>query len=80
MHEASFGLAVPGRPIGPRSRRTGAPMGVRDQTGPKPQPGPRWGRTPPEPHGQPRSLAHSEIRGRLGCPQVARPSKLAYNE
>jgi hypothetical protein len=31
-----IGLAVPGRPIGPWSRRTGAPEGVRDQTEPEP--------------------------------------------
>jgi hypothetical protein len=31
--EACIGLAVPGRPIGPKSRRTGA-GGVRDRTGP----------------------------------------------
>src|SRR4029453_5508938 len=33
---ARIGLAVPGRPTGPWLRRTGAPEGVRDQTGPEP--------------------------------------------
>jgi hypothetical protein len=37
MVEACIGLAVPGRPIGPWSRRTGAPEGVRDQTRPDPR-------------------------------------------
>jgi hypothetical protein len=37
MVEACTGLAVPGRPIGPWSQRTGAPEDVRDRTGPDPR-------------------------------------------
>src|SRR5215216_7627738 len=37
--------------------------------------GPRWGRGRAGPHGQPRSLADSQTRGRPCCPQVARPVK-----
>jgi hypothetical protein len=33
MVEACTGLAVPGRPIGPWSQRTGAPEDVRDRDG-----------------------------------------------
>jgi hypothetical protein len=73
LPEAVIGLAVPGGPIGSWSWRTSA-AGVRDQTGPEPRPGPRSGRTPPGPHGQPRSLMDSESRGRPCCPQVARPA------
>jgi hypothetical protein len=35
--------------------------------------GPRWGRRRAGPHGQPRSSADSQTRGRPYCPQVARP-------
>jgi hypothetical protein len=51
---------VPGRG-GPERRRRPRPDGIG-----KPNPGPRWGRTAPEPHGQPRLLTDSDTRHRPG--------------
>ena len=66
--EARIDLAVPDRPIGPWSRRTRAPEGVRDRTGPD-QPGATLGphairrrRTTPVGSGQSAALFNAAIR------------------
>jgi hypothetical protein len=38
-----IGLAIPGRPIRSLVAEDRSAGGVRDRTGPEPQPGPRWG-------------------------------------
>jgi hypothetical protein len=60
--EACVGLAVPGRPIGPWSRRTGAPEASATRWGPEPA-GTRW--------------VHAEPAGRgvQGAQEVTRGSK-----
>jgi hypothetical protein len=42
LHSAMIGLAVPGRPIRSLVAGDRSAGGVRDQTGPEPQPGLRW--------------------------------------
>jgi hypothetical protein len=69
--EACIGLAAPGRPIGPWSRRTGAPEASatrRDRT-------PRWSALGRQPRGQPRTTA-----GMSGhCMSVGTAGRWAYS-
>jgi hypothetical protein len=72
--EARFGLAVPGRPIGPWSRRTGAPGA--SATGRDRPLGPCWVRGAPGPQGHERSptVTSGEEKQQVGRPpaQAAR--------
>jgi hypothetical protein len=55
--QALIGRAVPGRPIGPWSRRTGAPGASATRRDRNPSVGPRWVRSRWVNHGQQRAGA-----------------------